>query len=119
MSADSAHFLSSLPAPQAFGGSPGFFSVIAEMKNPADYNKAMFLAQGVSMSLYITVSTVLWCEYKLGRVSSFYGLSPLNPPPPPPLLPFGSSRSVFCGVYVTSPALGSAGPLIKKIAYGE
>lgn len=26
---------------------------------------------------------------------------------------------VFCGSYVTSPALGSAGPLLKKIAYGE
>ena len=24
----------------------------------------------------------------------------------------------FCGSYVASPALGSAGPLIKKIAYG-
>lgn len=24
----------------------------------------------------------------------------------------------FCGIYVTSPALGSAGPLFKKICYG-
>lgn len=69
----------------AYGGSPGFFSIIAEMKNPLDYNKAMLAAQGFAMCLYITVSTVLW---------------------------------FYCGQYVASPALGSAGPLLKKIGYG-
>ncbi|KAL7416385.1 transmembrane amino acid transporter [Mrakia frigida] len=69
----------------AYGGSPGFFSIIAEMKDPRDYSKAMFAAQGLSMAIYVSISTVLW---------------------------------YYCGQYVTSPALGSAGPLIKKIAYG-
>lgn len=55
------------------------------MKNPQDYNKAMFVCQGISMALYTIVSIVLW---------------------------------YYCGQYVASPALGSAGPLIKKIAYG-
>lgn len=69
----------------AYGGSPGFFSIIAEMKNPLDYNKAMLGAQSFSICLYITVSTVLW---------------------------------FYCGQYVASPALGSAGPLLKKVGYG-
>ncbi|KAL7411377.1 transmembrane amino acid transporter protein-domain-containing protein [Mrakia frigida] len=69
----------------AYGGSPGYFSIIAEMKNPLDYNKAMFCAQGFAIILYVTISTVLW---------------------------------FYCGQYIASPALGSAGPLIKKIAYG-
>jgi hypothetical protein len=70
----------------AFGGTPGFFSIAAEMKNPLDYNKAMFCCQGFSIALYNSVSIVLW---------------------------------FYAGRYVTSPALGSAGPLIKKIAYGS
>ena len=41
---------------QAYGGSPGYFSIIAEMKNPLDYNKAMFCAQGFAMVLYVTIS---------------------------------------------------------------
>jgi hypothetical protein len=56
------------------------------MKNPRDYNKALYFCQVFSMAFYVTVSVVLWR---------------------------------YAGVYIANPALGSAGPLIKKIAYGS
>lgn len=69
----------------AYGGSPGFFSIIAEMRNPKEFSHAMLGAQFFTMALYVSIATAIWYE---------------------------------CGQYVASPALGSAGPLIKKIAYG-
>ncbi|CDZ96483.1 Amino acid transporters [Phaffia rhodozyma] len=69
----------------AFGGLPGFLPVIAEMKDPRKYTKAMLIVQAISIALYIAISVVLWWS---------------------------------CGKYIASPALGSAGPLVKKIAYG-
>jgi amino acid transporter len=43
----------------AYGGSPGFVSIMAEMRNPADYNKAMLSAQGISTGVYVLVSVSL------------------------------------------------------------
>lgn len=59
--------------------------IIAEMRRPQDYKKAV----GASMTLvtvsYLTFSLVVYA---------------------------------YCGQYVASPALGSAGPTVKKVAYG-
>ena len=55
------------------------------MRDPKDYNKAMFTCQGVITSVYLIVGIVVY---------------------------------FYCGSFVASPALGSAGPLLKRICYG-
>lgn len=69
----------------AYAGTPAFFSIVAEMREPKHYNRALVWSQGFVSAVYIIIGSVVYC---------------------------------FCGSYVASPALGSAGPLMKKICYG-
>jgi amino acid permease len=69
----------------AYGGTPGFFAIVAEMRKPEQYNKAVAICQSIVTALYVTVGIVMY---------------------------------YFCGSYVSSPALGSAGVVIKKASYG-
>ncbi|KAJ9111620.1 hypothetical protein QFC22_006493 [Naganishia vaughanmartiniae] len=69
----------------AWAGTPAMFGLIAEMRRPQDFTKALLACQTVMVSLYLAVAIVVY---------------------------------YYCGQYVASPALGSAGPMIKKIAYG-
>ncbi|CAH0000745.1 unnamed protein product [Clonostachys byssicola] len=69
----------------AYAGTPGFFPIIAEMRDPARYNRALFVCQGFITAMYITIGCVVY---------------------------------YYCGSFVASPALGSAGDLVKKVAYG-
>lgn len=69
----------------AFSGTPAFFSIVAEMRDPTQYNKSLLLCQSVVTTVYTIIGCVVY---------------------------------YYCGVYVASPALGSAGGTIKKIAYG-
>lgn len=69
----------------AYAGTPTFFSIASEMRDPRQYTKALMVCQGGITGAYIIVGVVVY---------------------------------YFCGSYVASPALGSAGPLIKKVAYG-
>ncbi|TYJ58994.1 hypothetical protein B9479_000433 [Cryptococcus floricola] len=69
----------------SFAGTPGFFNVISEMKNPKDYNKAMSTCMVFVLSCYLILGCTIYH---------------------------------FCGQYIASPALGSAGPLMKKVTYG-
>ncbi|RAK77482.1 uncharacterized protein BO72DRAFT_527637 [Aspergillus fijiensis CBS 313.89] len=69
----------------AFAGTPGFFPIAAEMRNPALYTRALLICQTAVTATYISIGTVIY---------------------------------YFCGSYVASPALGSAGTLIKKVSYG-
>lgn len=69
----------------AYAGTPAFFAIISEMREPKDYNKAMFTCQGVMTAMYLIVGIVVY---------------------------------YYCGSFVASPALGSAGPLLKRICYG-
>ena len=66
-------------------GHVAFFSFISEFKHPEQYPKALFLLQGVDVSMYLIVAVV---TYR------------------------------YAGTDVASPALGSAAPLVRKIAYG-
>lgn len=59
--------------------------MIAELKNPRDFPKALCLLQCVDISIYLVAAVVIY---------------------------------VYAGADVASPALGSASPLIAKIAYG-
>ncbi|OJJ46085.1 hypothetical protein ASPZODRAFT_117902 [Penicilliopsis zonata CBS 506.65] len=69
----------------AFSGHVAFFGLMAELKDPRDYPKALCLLQGSDISLYLIAALVIYR---------------------------------YAGVDVTSPALGSAGHTVAKVAYG-
>lgn len=69
----------------AYAGTPAFFSIAAEMREPLHFNRALFLCQSVVTVFYIVIGIVIY---------------------------------YYCGSYVSSPALGSAGPVVKKVSYG-
>lgn len=69
----------------AYAGTPAFFSIVSEMRNPKDYTKSLLVCQGIVTATYVTIGIVVY---------------------------------YYCGSFVASPALGSAGPLLKKICYG-
>ncbi|GAB7365634.1 hypothetical protein MBLNU230_g6698t1 [Neophaeotheca triangularis] len=69
----------------AYAGTPTFFPIIAEMRNPDDYLKSLIVSQSSVSCMYVTIGVVVY---------------------------------YYCGSYVASPALGSAGVLMKKICYG-
>ncbi|RKU44409.1 hypothetical protein DL546_006028 [Coniochaeta pulveracea] len=68
-----------------YGSTPTFIPVIAEMKVPQRFPRALFTSQGALMACYLSFGTVVY---------------------------------IYCGQYVASPALASAGGTIEKIAYG-
>lgn len=69
----------------AFTGTPFFFPIVCEMRDPRHYTKSLAICQSVATVIYIVIGVVVY---------------------------------YYCGSYVSSPALGSAGKLIKQIAYG-
>jgi amino acid permease len=69
----------------SFGGTPAFFALASEMRQPELFSRSLFICQVFITVVYILIGCVVY---------------------------------VFCGSYVASPALGSAGVLIKQIAYG-
>lgn len=69
----------------AYAGTPAFFSIVAEMKDPRQYTKALVFCQGTITVVYIVIGVVVY---------------------------------YFCGSFVASPALGSAGATMKKACYG-
>lgn len=69
----------------AYSGTPGFFSIVSEMRHPRQYTKAVMICQISLTAIYIIIGCVIY---------------------------------YYCGSYVASPALGSAGGTVKKISYG-
>jgi hypothetical protein len=69
----------------AYAGTPAFFSIAAEMREPQFYTRSLIICQSVVTSTYIAIGCVVY---------------------------------YFCGSYVSSPALGSAGKNMKKICFG-
>lgn len=69
----------------AFSGHAAYFGLMAELKDPRDFPKALMLLQSVDVCLYIIAAIVIY---------------------------------VYGGDEIASPALGSADPLISKVAYG-
>ncbi|EME77359.1 uncharacterized protein MYCFIDRAFT_42408 [Pseudocercospora fijiensis CIRAD86] len=69
----------------AFAGTPAFFSIISEMRNPKDYTKSLVIAQSGVALIYLVIGIVVY---------------------------------YYCGSYVASPALGSAGVTMKRVCYG-
>ncbi|KAH7247802.1 transmembrane amino acid transporter protein-domain-containing protein [Fusarium solani] len=69
----------------AYAGTGAFFPIIAEMKDPRKYTRALMVCQTLVTIVYVVVAVIVY---------------------------------YYCGSYIASPALGSAGPVIKKVAYG-
>ncbi|KAL2834274.1 transmembrane amino acid transporter protein-domain-containing protein [Aspergillus cavernicola] len=69
----------------AYAGTPAFFSIVSEMRDPNYYTRSLLICQSGVTAIYITIGTVVY---------------------------------YYCGSYVASPALGSAGAMVKKVAYG-
>lgn len=69
----------------AYAGTPAFFGIVSEMRDPRHYTRALVICQSTVTVLYITIGIIVY---------------------------------YYCGSYVASPALGSAGVLMKKICYG-
>ncbi|CAG7915875.1 unnamed protein product [Penicillium olsonii] len=69
----------------AYAGTPAFFSIAAEMREPRHFNRSLYLCQSVVTIFYLVIGIVMY---------------------------------YYCGSYVSSPALGSAGPVVKKVSYG-
>lgn len=69
----------------AYAGTPAFFNIVSEMREPRDYTRALIICQGTMTAVYIAIGCVVY---------------------------------YFCGSYVSSPALGSAGNVMKKVCYG-
>jgi len=69
----------------AFAGTPAFFAVVSEMREPRYYTQAMLICQGGVTAIYVTIGIVVY---------------------------------YYCGSYVASPVLGSAGVTVKKVSYG-
>jgi amino acid permease len=69
----------------AYAGTPAFFSIVSEMRDPRYYARSLLICQGGVTAIYITIGTVVY---------------------------------YYCGSYVASPALGSAGAVVKKVSYG-
>lgn len=67
------------------GAHVAFFGLIAEMKEPRDFTKALCMLQVFEIVLYTIAAVVIY---------------------------------YYAGESVQSPALGSAGPVLKKVAYG-
>ncbi|KAJ5146366.1 uncharacterized protein N7515_000930 [Penicillium bovifimosum] len=69
----------------AYAGTPAFFSIVSEMRDPKYYTRSLVICQSIVTAVYISIGVVVY---------------------------------YFCGSYVASPALGSAGPVMKKVSYG-
>ncbi|KIW10754.1 hypothetical protein PV08_10053 [Exophiala spinifera] len=68
-----------------FGSTSTFMPVMAEMKVPRTFPKALFISQGLLVACYISFGLVVY---------------------------------VYCGIYVASPSLASAGGTLEKVAFG-
>ncbi|WVR00370.1 hypothetical protein IAU59_007513 [Kwoniella sp. CBS 9459] len=69
----------------AYGGTPNYFSIVGEMREPKDYTKTIVVGQSLMTGLYLVVAAVVYH---------------------------------FAGQYIASPALGTAGHVVKKVCYG-
>jgi hypothetical protein len=66
-------------------GCPGYIPIIAKMKSPQDFRKAVIIVAALVGSFYLLFSMVMYRR---------------------------------CGQWIANPSLGSAGSLLKKVAYG-
>jgi hypothetical protein len=86
----------------AYGGIPAMFGIIAEMKEPRHFKRSLAFAQ-ITLTVTYLVSPLQWLNG---------GLLVLT------IQVVGVVVYRYCGSFVSNPALGSAGVLMKKVCYG-
>lgn len=69
----------------SFAGTPAFFHIVSEMRDPRMYTRSVAICQTFMIAIYVVIGVVVY---------------------------------IYCGSYVSTPALGSAGTLMKKVCYG-
>lgn len=69
----------------AYAGTPNFFNIVGEMKQPKHYTKSVLLCQSFVTMIYLVLGCTIYH---------------------------------FVGQNIASPALGSAGQLMKRVCYG-
>jgi glucan phosphoethanolaminetransferase (alkaline phosphatase superfamily) len=69
----------------AYAGTPAYFSIIAEMRDPTLYTSALIWSQSIITAVYVVIGVVIY---------------------------------YYVGSNVASPALGSAGPIMKRVGFG-
>lgn len=85
----------------AYCGTPAFFGIISEMRDPRLYTRGLMICQSILTSVYVVRSCLLGPNARADAVKIV-----------------GVVVYFYCGQFVASPALGSAGPLLKKVCYG-
>jgi len=108
MSASATIFISS-------SGSSAFLPVIAEMKNPRDYKKALLMCMSLVNASYLTFRLVVykWCGQWVASPSLGVSLISSSSPSPPHYKNFKKSFSV--PIILTKIQCQSAGQKIKMI----
>lgn len=94
-------------------GSSAFMPVMSEMKRPRDYNKAVYLCS-MSQQHHLVPSTRLPDPCLAHPSDNHNTVSVVTAS----YLAFSLVVYRWCGKWVASPSLGSAGPTIKKVSYG-
>lgn len=69
----------------SYAGTPTFFSIASEMRDPRMYTRSLLICQIGITIVYLVIGCVVY---------------------------------YYCGSFVASPALGSAGVVMKKVSYG-
>ena len=85
----------------AYTGTSSFLNIFSEMRNPRDYKKAVIACQGWVITVYLVLGCTVY------HYSGKYVASPVSWVSTP-----------LCAPLTRQEALGSAGPLMKRIAYG-
>lgn len=91
----------------AFAGTPAYLPVACEMKKPSDFRKAVIFSRASRPSRLSFRDFLAYLSLRAAEtvMTGFYIL-------------VGVVTYYYAGQYVASPALGTAGVLIKRIAYG-
>jgi hypothetical protein len=84
----------------AYAGTPNFFAFVAEMREPKDFTFSVIASQTFITTVYLV------------------SLNPLRRVFKTHVQIIACTVYHFVGQYISSPALGSAGLLIKKVCYG-
>ncbi|KAF4343017.1 neutral amino acid permease [Fusarium beomiforme] len=69
----------------AYAGTPAYFSIVAEMRDPNLYTSALIWSQSIITTVYVVIGVVMYC---------------------------------YVGGNIASPALASAGVVMKKVGFG-
>jgi amino acid permease len=87
----------------SYAGTPAFFGVVSEMRDPKRYTRSLIFCQSIVTAVYLVRSSSTSTPSGSLTYLTF------------PRQAIGIVVYFYCGQFVSSPALGSAGELLKKV----